>query len=165
MTAAAERAELAAIGHDLGMLLGDGGARRAQALLGGDMPAPTTRFSDLTDAPVWLRQSRAALEALANRAALVAMGPAIAASIDGAWLGDLARRAGEPALDRAIAAAARVPGGGIPPLPGDAAEALGFDLMRGALASPLHRYLGWAPRGSVPVTAELATFCVAEASA
>ena len=164
MTAAAERARLAEIGADLAGLLGDAGARRARALLGG-APEEPVGFAALAGAPAWLRRPRPQLIALADAAALIAMGPAIAASIDGDWLGDLAAHAGEPALDRAIALADRVPDGGLSPVPADAVEALGFDLIRARLASPLRRYVAWAPGGPVPVADALAAFCVESAAA
>lgn len=163
MTAAAERARLAEIGGDLARLVDGSGLRRARALFGG-APEEPVGFADLSLAPVWLRRSRPQLIALANAAALIAMGPVIAASIDGDWLGDLAAHAGEPALDRAIALAGDVPEGGLPPVSADAAEGLGFDLVRAVLPSPLRRYVAWAPVGSVPVTAALASFCVRAAS-
>lgn len=165
MTAAAERAQLAAIGRDLARLAGDAGTRRAQALLGRRPTGPGASFADLAGAPTWLRRHREELTRLARAAALVAIGPAVAASIDGAWLGELAERAGETALDRAIAAAPRVPGGGVASQPTAALDGLGFDLMRAALPSALRRYLDWAPRGSVPASAALGAFCIDVAEA
>lgn len=163
MSAALERAELAAIGRDLAGLIGDGGFRRGRALLGEQHAEPAASFADLARAPDWLRRSQPELLELAQGAALIAMGPAIAASIDGGWLGELVARGGDLALDRAIEVAPRVPDGGLPPLSAEAVEALGFDLMRAALPLALHRYLAWAPTGSVQVTAPLAAFCLAEA--
>ena len=163
MTAAAARAELAAIGGDLAGLGGSGGWRRARVLLGSVTEEPVG-FEDLARAPAWLRRSRTELTALAQAAALIAMAPAIASSIDGGWLGELAERAGEPALDRAIALAARVPAGGLPPVSATTAEGLGFDLMRAALPRALSRYLAWAPAASLPVTEAIATFCVLKAA-
>ena len=164
MSAALERAELAAIGRDLAGLIGDGGYRRGRALLGEQQPETAASFADLALAPEWLRRSQPDLLELAQAAALIAMGPAIAASIDGGWLRELVARGGDLAMDRAIAKAQRVPDGGLPPLPAEMVEALGFDLMRAALPPALHRYLSWAPGGGVPVTRELATFCLAEAA-
>ena len=101
---------------------------------------------------------------LAVRAALVAMAPAIAASIDGDWLRELARRAGDSALDAAIALAPDVPGGGVAAVAGDAIDALGFDLMRAAVPGVLHRYLEWAPSAVRRCDAALARFAVAAAA-
>lgn len=163
MTAAAERAQLAAIGGDLARLATGPGWRRARALLGPVREEPLS-FADLARAPAWLRRSRDELTALARSAALIALGPAIAASIDGAWLGELADSAGAEALDRAIALAPRAPEGGLPPLPADAVEGLGFELLRAAAPAPLRRYLAWAPAGSIAPSHALAHFCVAEAA-
>jgi hypothetical protein len=163
VTAAAERAQLAAIGGDLARLAAGPGWRRARALLGPIREEPLS-FADLARAPAWLRRSRDDLAALARSAALIALGPAIAASIDGGWLGELANSAGEESLDRAIALAPRAPEGGLPPLPADAVEGLGFGLMRAALPPALRRYLAWAPAGSIEPTQALARFCVGEAA-
>ena len=162
--AVAERAHLAAIGSDLLPLVGDAGSRRAQGLFGTRGADPAIGFADLARAPGWLRQGKPALAQLAREIALVAMGPAIAVAIDGDWLGELAHLAGEPALDRAIAIAPRVPGGGLARTPGAAVEGLGFDLMRAALTAPLQSYLGWAATADVRVTAALAHFCLIEVS-
>lgn len=161
MTAAAERAELAAIGGDLAGLAGAGW--RARALLGANDDAPAT-FADLARAPAWLRGSREELTALARMVALIAMAPALAASIDGGWLGELAELAGEPALDRAIALAPEVPAGGLPPLSAEAVDGLGFDLLRAVTPGALARYLAWGAAGSLPIPAELARFCVSRAA-
>lgn len=164
MTAVAERARLAGIGADLARLAEGSGARRTRAWSGAVVQGPT-ELADLKQAPAWLRRSRPELTALVGRAALIAMAPAIAASIDGGWLGDLAECGGEPALDAAIALAGEVPNGGLLPVSADAVAGLGFDLMRAALPSPLRRYLAWGSAGSVPVTEPLAVFCVRAAVA
>ena len=162
MTAASERARLGEIGRDLAALAGDGGERRAHALLHGITDRPQVSFADLAAVPVWLRRPRPAIVRLACEAALVAMGPAIAASIDGAWLGALEKRTGEAALDTAIGASGAVPGGGLAVVHEDQVDALGFDLMRAALPLTLHRYLEWAPTGHHAPDPALAAFCLAE---
>jgi hypothetical protein len=159
VSAAAARAELAAIGGDLARL-SDGW--RAQALLGAPPPEQVS-FADLARAPDWLRQPREDLNQVALSAGLIAMAPVLSASIDGAWLGELAAVAGEPALDCAIAVAGRVPGGGLPPLPAGRLAALGFDLLRAALPRALRRYLAWAPAGTLSIEPALAVFCLTEA--
>ena len=160
MSAAAERAALARIGTSLSALAGDRGERRARALVErGAAMAPAT-FADLAGAPDWLQRPRPALLRLATVAALVAMAPAVAASIDGGWLRELAARAGEEALDGAIALAPEVPGGGVAPVAVDAIEALGFDLMRARLSPALHRYLAWAPAAGVVHGDDLAGFAI-----
>lgn len=165
MSAAAERAALARIGEQLVALAGERGERRARALVD-CTPAPAaTSFADLAEAPAWLQRPRPALMRLATAAALVAMAPAVAASIDGTWLRDLAARAGDEALDRAIALAGEVPGGGVPAVAVDAVEALGFDLMRVVLPAPLHRYLLWAPSAGRSYPPALARFAIAAADA
>ncbi len=160
MTAAAERAALARIGEHLVALAGERGERRARALVD-RRPAPAaTTFADLARAPDWLQRPRPALLRLATAAALVAMGPAVAASIDGAWLRELAARAGDEALDRAIGVAGHVPGGGVGGVAVDGIEALGFDLMRATLPPALHRYLLWAPSAGVAHPADLSRFAI-----
>ncbi len=164
MSAAAERAALARIGASLAELAGERGERRARALIERG-PAPVAAsFADRARAPDWLQRPRPALMRLAVRAALVAMAPAIAASIDGDWLRELARRAGDSALDAAIALAPDVPGGGVAAVAGDEIDALGFDLMRAAVPGVLHRYLEWAPSAVRRCDAALARFAVAAAA-
>ena len=163
MSAVAERAHLAAVGGDLARLVGDAGWRRGQALLGVRADAPAS-FADLARVPRWLRCSPSGLVDLARRAALIAIAPALAASIDGAWLGELADRAGEPALDRAIGLADELPTDGLSPLPAEHIDGLGFDLMRATLSGAIQRYLAWAPTGPLAVSETLAAFCVREAA-
>lgn len=165
MSAAAERAALARIGAQLVALAGERGERRARALVDRTSAPAATSFADLAAAPAWLQRPRPALLHLATAVALVAMAPAVAASIDGAWLRDLAARAGDEALDRAIAIARQVPGGGVPAVAVDGIEALGFDLLRVALPTPLHRYLLWAPSGGGAYPPALASFALAAADA
>lgn len=164
MTAAAERIRLAAIGHDLARLGGDRGWRRGQILLGVARTDPTVGFADLARAPGWLRRAPGDLTALASWVALIAMAPALAASIDGDWLGDLAKRAGAPALDHAISLADQIPGGGTGAVPAETIEGLGFDLMRAALPVPLRPYLAWAGSANAVVARRLADFCCSEAA-
>lgn len=165
MSAAAERLALAQVGQSLVALGGDRGERRARALVQGASPAHPASFSDLAGAPGWLLQSREAIARLAVAAALVAMAPALAASIDGRWLRDLAERAGEETLDHAMSLAGAVPGSGLPAIAAAEMEATGFDLLRAALPETLHRYITWAPpRGTTP-PAPLARFSIDAADA
>lgn len=151
MSGAAARAALAAVGRDLGTAAS---GRRAAAWLSPPRDAAPGGFAMLSLAPGWLRSGRDAQRGLAQAAAVFALAPALAASIDGAWLGSIARLAGEVALDRALAVGADTPGGGAGEVPADALEALGFDLMRAALPEELRSYLNWAPtRGDVPPSA------------
>ncbi|UVO50034.1 hypothetical protein M0208_05680 [Sphingomonas sp. SUN019] len=162
--AAAERAALAAIGQDLVELSRDAGERRAAALLGPVAEHPKGCFADLVAAPDWLRLPREEQTGIARRAALLAMAPAIDASIDGDWLGDLARLADETTLDWAIGLARDVPGAGIPAIVAADVEATGFALMRAALPTTLAAYLDWAPDNDTSVPSALAEFCVARAA-
>lgn len=162
--AAAERAALAAIGQDLVELSRDAGERRAAALLGPLPDRPTGCFADLVAAPDWLRLPREAQRAIARRAALLAMAPAMEASIDGVWLGELARLNDETTLDWAIGLAREVPGPGFEAVAATDIEATGFGLMRAALPTTLATYLDWAPDNDVFVPSALAAFCVARAA-
>jgi hypothetical protein len=162
--AAAERAALAAIGQDLVDLSRDAGERRAAALLG---PLPEHSkgcFADLVAAPDWLRLPREAQVGIARRAALLAMAPAIDASIDGHWLGELARLTDEATLDWAIGLARDLPDAALSAVAAAEVEATGFALMRAALPSTLAAYLDWAPARDVSVPSALAQFCVARAA-
>ena len=159
MTAAAQRAELARIGATLTALAGERGDRRAR-IVGTPRRQPAATFADIAAAPAWLHASRDGLTRLALRAALTAMAPALAASIDGGWLRELAGRAGEGALDHAIAAAATIPDGGVPAVAIAATDALGFDVLRAALPPALHRYLDWAPAGDRPVPPAVAAVAI-----
>lgn len=160
MSAAAERAALAHVGSRLVALAGDRGERRARALLRRDPDPRAASFADLASAPGWLLRPRDTVSQLALSAALIAMAPALAASIDGNWLRALAERAGEDTLDHAIALAGSGPGAGMPAVPAEALEALGFDLLRAALPGVFHRYLAWGPTGGTTVPAALARVAI-----
>lgn len=168
MSALRDRAALAAIGRDLLAQADDAGARRGAALLGSPGPrrsVPRASFADLSAAPPWLRRSRDEQRRVATRAALLAMAPTIAGSIDGEWLGDLARATDDATLDWAIGFAAGVPDGGIAAIAAPEIEAFGFDLMRATLPPMLATYLAWAPGGGGAVgPVALAAFCVAHAA-
>lgn len=163
MTGAAQRASLAAIGRDLAREAGD---RRATALLrslqGGVDEAPS-ELSDLAEAPDWLRAPRAAQREVARRAALLAMAPMLATSIDGAWLGSLAELCGEDVLDWAIGHADAVEGAAMPRTAPDQLDAAGFGLLRAALLPSLRPLLDWAPAGMAVMDAGAAERLVATA--
>ncbi|KQT35020.1 hypothetical protein ASG29_02490 [Sphingomonas sp. Leaf412] len=166
MSAAAERAALARIGANLIAMAGERGDRRARSVGGDRRPVPpATGFADIAAAPVWLQSPREELTRLALRAALIAMAPALAASIDGGWLRELAALTGEGALDHAIALAPSIPDGGIAAVPVDATKALGFDVLRAALPPALHRYLDWAPGGEAPCPPAVAAVSIRNALA
>lgn len=168
MTAAAERAALAAIGRDLLALRGDRSERCRSAFLASPSDTQALRsasFNALAASPAWLRLPREAQRRVAARAALLAMAPTLAQSIDGEWLGELARASDEEALDWAIALAADVPEGGAPAIAAREIEGAGFDLMRGVLPPSLTGYLAWAPsRGRTIKSPALAAFCVCHAA-
>ena len=153
--ATAERAALAAIGRDLAT---NTAGRRATAWLNGSESGAAPRFADLALAPDWLRASRDDHARLARMAAVFALAPALAASIDGAWLGRIARAAGEQALDRALAFASDTPAGGVATVPAEDIEALGLDLLRATLPPVLHSYLDPATTGRAIASPELARF-------
>jgi hypothetical protein len=163
-TAAAERAALAAIGQDLIDVSRDAGERRAAALLGSPSDRPTGCFVDIITAPDWLRLPRDTQRDIARRAALLAMAPAIDGSIDGDWLGDLARLTGEATLDWAIGQARDLPTPGLPLIAASDVEATGFALLRSALPATLAPYLDWAPDNDASVPPGLAQFCATRAA-
>jgi len=163
MTAGRRRQALAAIGRDL--IARDGGPaeRRAKALLHSlsGTALPPVALNHLRDVPDWLRLPRAALQALAQRVALLSMAPALAATIDGALLGAHARVAGEDALDWAITRAGKVPGGGLPPIEASRLTRRGTALMRMGLPAPLRDLVG--PEAEpIDCSAALVKFCLAE---
>ena len=163
MTAASDRAALAAIGRDLVSLGGDAGERRAAALASTPSAAAPASFSELSAVPDWLRLPREDQSGIARRAALLAMAPALATSIDGTWLRDLATFVGDDGLDSAIAQAHDIPGDGLPAVPASALEATGFALMRAALPDALAGYLDWAETVAFSPDPALARFCVSRA--
>ncbi len=163
MIARQRRQALAAIGRDL--IARDGGPaeRRAGALLHSlsGTARPPMALDHLREVPDWLRLPRAALQALAQRAALLSMAPALAATIDGALLGAHARMAGEDAVDWAIARAPRVPGGGLPPVEASRLAGRGSALMRMGLPAPLRDLVG-PEAETIDCSAALVKFCLAE---
>ena len=155
MSAAAERAALAAIAGDLLAVRGDAGERRAAGLLARSDEAPARDFADLMGAPAWLRRPREAQTRLAQAMALRSIAPALAGSIDGGWLGALADVAGEDAVDWAIAKGADAPRAGDAPVAADTLTVHGFAMLRGALPEGLRCNLSWAPQ-SAPVAEDAA---------
>lgn len=161
MTGREKRRALAAVGGDLVARDGGPAGRRAQALrrrLAGARE-PAIRFEDLADVPAWLRLPAAARRQVAQRAALLSIAPALAATIDGAVLRDHAAALGEDALDWAIGLAGDLPGGGLPPVEAEALGARGLALMRAALPVPLRDLVD---PGAEPIEppAALAEACV-----
>ena len=95
-----DRARLAAIA---GALADSGNARTAmlgRALAGRSRAA--VGLDDVANAPEWLTRPVDERRRLGHREALAAIAPALEASVDGAWLGGLAKVAGEAELDRAM---------------------------------------------------------------
>lgn len=82
---------------------------------------------------------------LAHAAALASLAPMLAASIDGDWLGGLAKVAGEDLIDWAI----ELPdcGGELELAPVDPKRLTGhgFGLLRAGLPPALRAYVAWAP--------------------
>ena len=145
MSAAAERAALAAIGRDLTEAQGGAGTRRAAMLTRPPGDPPPAAFDLLNQAPEWLRFSPERQTRLAQLVALRSIAPALAASIDGAWLGTLAALVGEPALDWAIAGASAADGPSDATLaPADLAPT-GFSMLAAHLPPELRAYLAAAP--------------------
>jgi hypothetical protein len=145
MRAAEQRATLAAIGNDLVAVEGGPGHRRAALLLKhlNGCDDPVACFTDLPNAPAWLRLPAAAQRKLALRVALLWMGDALAGSIDGAWLGGLAEVAGEELLDWAIETIPGLPAAPARRLEASELEIYGFSLLREQLPMPLRGYLPW----------------------
>ena len=155
MTAAASRAELAAIGRDLIALEIGQGARRSAAFLdrlaapsAAHPITPTPRFADLRSVPDWMRCPREHQTKIAHAAALASLAPLLAASIDGEWLGGLAKVAGEDLVDWAIDLPDASGEASVAPVDPALLAAHGFGLLRASLPPVLHTYLSWAP-GSV----------------
>lgn len=96
------RAELGVVA---GGLAGEGARRRSASLA--RRIAGSTRtavaLDDLAQAPSWMRLGDTARAAVGRRAALLAIAPALARSVDGSWLRGLASVAGEDAVDWAAA--------------------------------------------------------------
>ena len=113
-------------------LAGDRVTRRSAMLarvLAG-RPRRAVTIEALASAPEWLRLDTAARRQLGQRAALAAIAPAIAHSVDGSWLGGLARVAGDAAIDWAAKS-----GGSdqiMPAFSGDQLDAVGAGLIRAA---------------------------------
>lgn len=141
MSAATARHALAAIGQNLLAASGSSGDLRASALTGGDLAQDAPTLQDIADAPSWLLRSAEDRGVLARRAALLSIAPALATSIDGAWLGQVAETCGEAELDLVIASASNTDTDELPTCPADALEARGVALMRRALPQRLRRFL------------------------
>lgn len=152
MTAAAQRASLAAIGRDLALAGGDRRAAELLRSLQGDAGCETSSdLGDLALVPDWLRVPRNTQRDVARGAALLAMAPRLANSIDGAWLGAIAEMCGEDVLDWAIASAETAEGVEMPQLAPEVIDGAGFALMRAALRPSLRAVLDWAPAGDALV--------------
>lgn len=160
MSAAAERLALAEIGRSLVALAGERGERRARALTQRNPLPRAASLADIARAPGWLLQPREALVLLAVTAALVAMAPALAESIDGGWLRELAEKAGDETLDHAMSLAPFMSHNSADAISADKTEPFGFDLMRAALPLPLRPYVAWAATGSTNPPADLARFSI-----
>jgi hypothetical protein len=104
-------------------------------------------FEMLGELPDWMRAPRQVQADMARRIALLAMGPALARSIDGGWLTALADVAGEDALDWAIDNVVGDAEDGadvaITVAP-DRLEATGFGLAAATLPPPLRPLMDWA---------------------
>ncbi|RVT93282.1 hypothetical protein [Sphingomonas crocodyli] len=163
MSAAAQRRALALAGEALLARDGGPGERRAAALLRRIAGSETPRLdlSDIAAAPTWLRLPPAACKRLAQRAALLSFAPALAKSIDGAWLGAHANAAGEDNVDWAISRADRIPEGGAQPVDSTQLTERGFGLLRATLAPRLRPLLDAPADDTCPPP--LAAACVAEA--
>lgn len=145
MSAAAQRATVAAAGRDLLAASGSAGERRAMALTGCGEGSRPVAFAMLVDAPAWLRWPRERQRQLAEIVALRTIAPAVASSIDGVWLRSLAERVGDDAVDWAIAASAAAETGDADAIAPERLAARGFAVLRAALPSPMRGYLSWAP--------------------
>ena len=145
MRASEQRATLAAIGNDLVAVDGGPGHRRAAMLLKqlNGCDDPVASFTDLPNAPAWLRLPAAAQNRLALRVALLWMGDVLAGSIDGAWLRGLAEVAGEDLLDWAIETIPAMPAAPARRLEAGELEIHGFSLLREQLPMALRGYLPW----------------------
>lgn len=126
------------------------GARAAslERLLAG-VPRSGARFEDLAPAPEWLGWSAERRERLGRATALAAIAPALAASVDGRWLGGLARAAGDDLLDWARALPVTDPA--IPPFASTELDRVGASALRDAVPPSLRdRAAPRAPDAGVP---------------
>ena len=99
--------------------------------------------ASLEKAPDWLCREPAERRQLGYRAALAGLGPALAASIDGRWLGGLAAVAGEDALD--WASAQRDVVAALPMFDGGELDGIASGLLRAAAPADLADFA--APSG------------------
>lgn len=163
MSAHRPRARLAAIGEDLVAARGGPGARRGAALLNrlAGRSETVAAFVELEAAPEWIRLPRPALERLADHAALAALAPRLARTVDGRLLGAIARSVGADAVDWAIGVAGEVEAAVAMPGDADRVRPLGFAMMRKALPAPLRPLLDWAPADAAPdIAPDPARACV-----
>jgi len=153
VSAARQRAALAASGRALAAARGSAAERRGAGLGAANADAPPTRFDALLDAPDWLGWPAAERRRLAHAAALASIAPALAQSIDGAWLGALAKVAGEDLLDWAVSLGEGADGPSAPVrLRPDELEVRGLAVLRADLPPALRGLLpaGEPPAGAVP---------------
>lgn len=167
MTGAAPlRRRLAETGRDIAAQDGPPAGRRAAALrdrLDG-RARPALPLATLLTLPDWVRLPRQAQARLAREAALASLSTALARSIDGAWLGGHATRAGEAAVQRAIDAdPAEAAARALPPVDADGLEPRGFALLARLLPDPARPLLDWAPREADVPPHDRAAACVAVA--
>lgn len=138
------RDELGAVARDLRR-----GDTRAAALARvlAQRPRRALPLAALTAVPAWLRIDPDARARVARRAALAGIAPLIARSVDGAWLGGLARAAGDDALDWA----AGQPGPQrLEPFDGSRLGAIADGLIRAATPAALHDFVESGEPGIEP---------------
>lgn len=140
MTAAEERRTIATLA---GAVLASAGPGRRWPRHRGEVVA--ARWSDLAAVPDWLCLPADERDRLARNVALVSMAGALAASIDGAWLGALAKVTGETAIDRAIDCAGAVPATDLPSVPAEDLDGRGYAVLAATLSPALRRYLPGDP--------------------
>ena len=110
-----------------------------------------TQFEDLAAAPSWAGWAPAERVRLGQRAALAAIAPSLAVSIDGSWLGQFAKRAGDDALDWAIRCGATET---IAPFNAVDLDAVGASALRAAVPVSLRDLIAPAgPEYGVPAAA------------
>ncbi|TRW17372.1 hypothetical protein [Glacieibacterium frigidum] len=128
-----------------------GRAASLERLLAGS-PRNAALFEDLMKAPDWLGWENARRQRLGRAAALAAIAPKLAASVDGRWLGALAKTAGDDLLDWARTLPA--PHAAIPAFAADEIDAVGASALRDAVPVSLRDHAApHAPDAGVPEAA------------